>query len=139
MGFFKLHSDCYESEDDIPAGIRTTRLWGLRILEHMQRASDNLVQELAALAETDPEKASRIYHVSFNRLMVDPMKEMERIYEHFGYELTEECRDSLQAYMRENQRYKHGKVVNTLEELDLKEEDVKSEMAKYFSTFKKFL
>jgi hypothetical protein len=58
--------------------------------------------------------ADRSIDVLFHELMEDDVATVERIYDVAGLPMTDEAHASLEAYMAENPRGKHGRIVYDL-------------------------
>ncbi len=61
----------------------------------------------------------RFFDVQFPDLLADPMAVVERIYDHFGFELSGAAADAMRAFIAENPQGKHGHHRYTPEEYGL--------------------
>ncbi len=53
--------------------------------------------------------AKQIADVFFNEFLKDPVAQVERLYEHWGLELTVQAKSAMQAYMKSRPRTEHGR------------------------------
>lgn len=65
------------------------------------------------------DKDSRIFDVQFNDLITDPVKVIENLYDHFGFDFSDTVRGAMQDYMKHRPRDKHGEHHYTLEKFGL--------------------
>ena len=79
--------------------------------------------ELEKMDERWP--SDRLYQMNFDDFQADPMGEVLRIYERFGFSLSEEGRLAMQTWRMENQRGHQGTHVYSPEEFGLSALDIK--------------
>lgn len=98
---------------------------------------------IASLMDTAIEARSvvteGVLDVSYAEMMVDPIAQVKRIYEHFGYTYTPAFERRMHKYMKENQRHKFGKHRYTLAQYGLTEEIIERDFANYLEYFADFL
>ncbi len=77
------------------------------------------------------DKPEQFIDIKFNDLIADPIQVVERIYDHFGYELKTSVKNDMVKFMEDNSRDKHGSHSYTDEEfgIDRKKDE------KRFSTY----
>lgn len=105
---------------------------GERILNALKMAADSIV----AFHKSGSEAAKRAIHVRYEDLVADPIGTVERIYDHFGYEVTDEFRSNMRHYLETNRQHKHGKPRYSLEQFGLSEEMIDEAFADYNRTFR---
>lgn len=71
--------------------------------------------------ESMADAESRIFDVQFNDLVSDPIRVIERLYHHFGFEFSGEVSGAMQSYLNNRPRDKHGEHNYTLEKFGLSE------------------
>merc|ERR1712137_130822 len=70
------------------------------VYDHMTNASIELVKGRAELKRTKPNQAKRIFDVRFSDLVGNPAGTIQKIYEHFGYEFTDEYKQRIVDHMK---------------------------------------
>ena len=73
------------------------------------------MEQRAAMADED----SRIFDIQFNDIISDPIKVIENLYSHFGFDFSNRVREAMQDYLNNRPRDKHGEHRYTLEEFGL--------------------
>ena len=73
--------------------------------------------------------------VSYYDLIKDPIREVERIYEVAGKEMTPEARSAMEASRRVNKQHKYGKHKYSLADFGMTKDDVESRIADYRAHF----
>jgi hypothetical protein len=90
----------------------------------------------ACVRDRDIVPADRSIDVVFHEFMADDVGTVERFYECAGVEMTGEARRELDAYMVENPRGKHGRVIYDLEgDFGLRPDAVRERFDFYFDRF----
>lgn len=97
-------------------------------LEVLDMLSWQMEQSEKCLSKLDDK---RVFHMSFQSLVTDPIGTVQNIYDQFGYDLTEHLVCRLDRYVTDNPRYKHGKYVYTLEEYGLDAEKIRARFNDY--------
>lgn len=106
-------------------------LHGERVLHALKLGTEQIAQ----FADGDNPVGRRAYHVVYEDFVADPLGMAEKIYDHFGYEMTDDVRQSMQAYLGRNRQHKHGKPNYSLEEFGLTNEIVDATFADYMARF----
>ena len=73
------------------------------------------MEQRAAMADED----SRIFDIQFNDIISDPIKVIENLYSHFGFDFSDRVREAMQDYLNNRPRDKHGEHHYTLEKFGL--------------------
>ncbi len=102
---------------------------GPTVLEYLARS---LTRALAARDRSDPK---RFLDVDYRSFVADPMSSIERIYGHFGLELSPESEAGMRGHVRDNPRGKHGAHRYGLSEYGLTPEAVIGRLAPYIERF----
>lgn len=102
---------------------------GPTVLEYLARS---LERGLAARDRSDPE---RFIDIDYQQFVAAPMNTVERIYAHFGLELSSEAADAMRAHVHENPQHRHGSHRYSLEEYGLTAEAVRTRLADYIERF----
>jgi len=90
----------------------------------------------ACVRDRDVWPASQSIDVLFHQFMADDVRMVERIYDLAGLPMTPEARARLDAFMTENPRGKHGRVVYDLRgDFGLDPDDVRRRFGFYFDRF----
>lgn len=90
----------------------------------------------ACVRDRDEIDPARIVDVYFDELMSSPMKVIENIYQKAGLTLPSDVRSSMQAFLGENTRGKHGQLVyNLRRDFGLEPEDIRKRFRFYFERF----
>ncbi|CAA0108729.1 Uncharacterised protein [Halioglobus japonicus] len=76
------------------------------------------MEQRAAMIDED----SRIFDVQFNDLISDPIKVIENLYDHFGFDFGDRVRGAMQDYLKNRPRDKHGEHHYTLEKFGLSQQ-----------------
>jgi len=74
--------------------------WTPRLAKVLQRAIE--------VRDSDRFGKDQFLDVQFPELLADPMAVVERIYGHFGFELTGAAADAMRAFIADNPQGKHG-------------------------------
>jgi hypothetical protein len=74
--------------------------WTPRLAKVLNRAMD--VRDSGAFAE------GRFFDIHFPELLADPMGVVERVYGHFGIELSGAAADAMRVFIADNPQGKHG-------------------------------
>lgn len=98
----------------------------------------NLVKQREQLKEISPKTEERILDISYAKLTSNPIGVIQDIYDHFGYEFTDEYKNLLEEYMVNNPKGKHGKVSYSLSDYGLTKEDIQNEFDSYINTYSEF-
>jgi hypothetical protein len=94
--------------------------WTPRLAKVLHRAID--VRDSGAFSK------DRFFDMHFPELLADPMAVVERIYAHFGFELSGEAADAMRTFIADNPQGKHGHHRYTPEEYGL---DVAAERERF--------
>lgn len=100
-------------------------------LENWSNHLNKSMQARTRLAESD----TPIYDLYFEQLLDNPVAEIKRVYEFFNIEWTQEIESTLNKYMSENGREKHGKHSYTKEMFGLVESDIEKHFSDYYQRF----
>lgn len=73
----------------------------------------------------------QITDIRFDDLVNDPIGTVQKIYDYFGYDLSQKMIGNLDDYITENPRYIHGKYTYSLEEFGLDTEGVNERFNEY--------
>jgi hypothetical protein len=94
------------------------------------------VRSLERLIEMRREDtARRILDLRYADLVADPVGTVERVYDHFGLEMTKGMRAGMERWVADNPRHKHGVHRYSLEQFGLDEDEVEREAAPYHDYF----
>jgi hypothetical protein len=91
-----LRNAASDAVDPLAIGREQVELWSRMLRRGMQ-------QRDAAVGG-----AARFFDVHFRELLADPLACVERIYAHFGLELTQAARVRMALFLEDNKRDKHG-------------------------------
>lgn len=121
--YYALHA--LSCDKTTPQSIASTQLqnWA----EHL----DKNLQARSRLAENN----TPIYDLYFEQLLDNPVAEIQRVYDFFGLAWTEEIEVTLQQYMRDNSREKHGKHSYTQDMFGLAKADIDARFSDYCERF----
>ena len=89
-------------------------------------------QAVAARDKLGPERFLDIHHVD---LIADPMRELERVYEFVGMELTPETEAAMEEWHRVNRSGAHGNHKYTAEQFGLTTDQIRSDYDFYIRHF----
>lgn len=79
---------------------------------------------------------TKVHDVYYDRLVIDPIGTVKRIYDQFELEWTKEFEVRLQAYVNSNPQGKHGKHVYSGLDFGLKDEETAERFESYISRFR---
>jgi hypothetical protein len=88
-----------------------------------------------ALAVRDASDPMRFIDVDFDAFVDDSMAEVQRIYDHFALDLPADAEATMQAYVDDNPRGKHGAHEHDLEKYGLTPDAIKDRLASYIDRF----
>ncbi|HET9628336.1 MAG TPA: sulfotransferase [Novosphingobium sp.] len=92
----------------------------------------------SCVRDRDAVPADRVYDLYFNRLMDDPIGQLEAIYRKADMPFDEQTRAAFEATIAANQRGKHGQLVYNLRgDFGLNPNDIRDRFAFYFERFPK--
>jgi len=89
------------------------------------------MEQRAAMLDED----SRFFDVQFEDIISNPIRIIEDLYEHFGFEFSDEVRQSMQKYLDKRPRDKHGEHQYTLEKFGISEQQHGSLFTDYSNRF----
>ena len=120
---------------------------GQRVLRYLGNAAAQQTafseSEKAAGGKRARRAEKQVYNMAYKSLMNEktggPIGEVKRIYKHFGYPMTAEFEEAMQAYMDSHSQRRHGHHKYGLEELALDDEQVEEAFAPYIEAFGEFL
>ncbi|MBW2714167.1 MAG: tetratricopeptide repeat protein, partial [Deltaproteobacteria bacterium] len=72
----------------------------------------------------------------FEEVLKDPIGLIDRIYKHFEMDFSDEARERMETFLRENPRHKHGSHKYTLEDFGLDAERDGKYFEEYCDLFK---
>jgi hypothetical protein len=84
-------------------------------IEHFSEA----VQQGMAQRDAMPDEESRFFDVYFEDIVSDPISAIEKLYQHFAFELSHEAAQAMTTYLDNRPRDKHGRHRYTLEDFGL--------------------
>lgn len=84
-------------------------------LDHCSEALNRAMRQRAAL----PDENSRFYDVRFADIIDDPVRVIEQVYRHFGFDFTQEFERRMRRYLDSRPRDKHGTHRYALEQFGL--------------------
>jgi hypothetical protein len=90
-------------------------------------------KSIAARETIDP---SRLFDVSYDRMVADPIATVRAACDHFGYNFTPEYETRARRYLAENPKHKHGAHQYRLQDFGLTDETVKHHFADYLTWLK---
>jgi hypothetical protein len=97
---------------------------------------ENLAKGLErALAVRDASDPMRFIDVDFDAFVDDSMAEVQRIYDHFALDLPPDAEATMQAYVDDNPRGKHGAHEHDLAKYGLSPDAIKDRLASYIDRF----
>lgn len=94
---------------------------------------DKMIERTNAYRESHGE--SSIYDLHYADLMKDPIAEMEKLYNHFGEPFDNTARTTMQDFMQQNPKGKHGKHSYSLEDYGLTKSIVRERYRDYCERF----
>lgn len=110
--------------DPRAAGRDVLELWGEHALGRLVDSADEL-------------EASRCFDVDFRTLMADPFGAIERMFDHFGFELGDQR--AMRDWLDRNPRHSKGQHTYALERYGISEGEVLERTARYRERFAEFL
>ncbi len=114
-----LYSD---KEDANVTGQEQAELWS--------KYFDRFIESRKAL-----DKEDQIIDLKFEDFVVDQVGTIEKIYERFGWDLTDEAVNNFKSFLKQNPKDKHGKHEYSLENFGLKEDEVNQQFSKYLEFY----
>jgi hypothetical protein len=115
-----LYSD---EEDQNVTGLEQAKLWS----QYFNR----FVEDRSAL-----DKEDQIIDLKFEDFLKDQVGTIRKIYERFGWELTEEAVDKFKIFLADNPREKHGKHEYSLDDFGLEKDKINQQFSKYLEFYK---
>jgi hypothetical protein len=105
------------------------RQLGPVVLEHLARGLER------ALAVRDASDPMRFIDVDFAAFVDDSMSEVRRIYDHFELDLPAAAAATMQSYVGDNPRGKHGAHEHELDKYGLTPDAIRNRLASYIDRF----
>ena len=100
----------------------------------------NSIAARDAWIKEKPERAKRIYDVSFKDAVTQPKETVKKIYEYFGMDYTEEMDKCLQQTIEEGDpQRKHGRKKHDESLYTFNEDEVREQFKFYYDRFKEYL
>jgi hypothetical protein len=115
-----LYSD---KEDQNVTGLEQAALWS--------KYFDRFIESREKLNKED-----QIIDLKFEDFVNDQIGTIKKIYERFGWDLSEEAINRFKVFLAENPKDKHGKHEYSLEAFGLEEEVVNKQFSKYLDFYK---
>lgn len=78
--------------------------------------------------KTDPKT---YFDVIYSDMVKDPIAMVEKIYDHFGLEMSEEFRENMRTWIKENRQGKWGRREYSLADYNLTKEQIQKEFKEY--------
>ena len=78
---------------------------------------------------------SQVYEVDFRRFVEDPLGEIERIYHHFGFELSSETANAMHRWHAARPRGHRGEHRYAAADFGLDDDDIRDRFADYRERF----
>ena len=114
-----LYSD---KEDQNVTGKEQAMLWS--------KYFDRFLESRKALGKED-----QIIDLKFEDFAKDQVGTIEKIYDRFGWDLSEEAVNNFRDFLAKNPKDKHGKHTYSLDAFGLKEEEVNKQFSKYLEFY----
>jgi hypothetical protein len=112
-----------------PEGERDLHRLGHEVSNHLRVGVEQAIDARARLGE------DRFVDVHHRDLIADPMREIRRVYEFVGCELTPSAADAIEAWQVENRAGAHGTHRYTPEQFGLRADRLRSEYDFYVNHF----
>jgi len=113
----------------LPEGERDLHRLGHEVSNHLRVGVEQAIDARARLGE------DRFVDVHHRDLIADPMREIRRVYEFVGCELTPSAADAIEAWQVENRAGAHGTHRYTPEQFGLRADQLRSEYDFYVNHF----
>ena len=104
------------------------------IAAQMVDTFDHMIARQNAFRDAHGQDA--IYDIQYDAQMRDPIGEMQRLYAHFGEELTPAAEAAMRALLVAKPKGQHGKHVYSLEEFGLTADGVRAHFADYIERYR---
>ena len=88
-----------------------------------------------AMAVRASHHEARFFDIPYVELVADPVGMMRRIYQHFGYPITDAAEAAMQRWLTEQSREKHGIHRYNAEQFGLTEAGIRNEYSRYIERF----
>lgn len=115
-----LYSD---NEDQNVTGSEQAKLWS--------KYFDRFLESRKAL-----DKEDQIIDLKFEDFVVDQVGTIEKIYERFGWDLSDEALKNFKSFLKKNPKDKHGKHEYSLDAFGLDEAEVNTQFSQYLEFYK---
>ncbi len=102
---------------------------------HEQAATWSLYLNKFLQSIEEFDKNDQIIHIQFEDFVIDQVSTIKRIYEMFGWNLSDEALDRFTHFLTENPKDKHGKHTYYLDDFNLKESEIDSMYRDYINFF----
>jgi hypothetical protein len=106
-----------------------------RVGRQMLRTWSTLLEQGMAARAARPERESQILDLSMREIVSTPMAAVERIYRHFGLELSSEARERMRAYLARHPKDEFGTHRYSLEDFALDAAEVDAAFKGYRDRF----
>jgi sulfotransferase family protein len=100
---------------------------------HWLAKSIRMVQRSLMVRDQMPDV--NIHDVSYNELVADPIREVRRIHDWLGKELSPELVSTMNSFVKKNPQHKHGRHSYSLEDFGLNRQKVDQAFAEYRARF----
>jgi len=104
---------------------------GLEISRHWEKGAHRAIAFREGLTDRD----GRLLDVHYRELVERPIETVQRIYEYFQWELTEEAKQRMKNFLAENPINRNGKHTYSLEDFGLDAEDESRKFEQYVHYF----
>ncbi|MEO9968431.1 MAG: sulfotransferase [Hyphomonadaceae bacterium] len=110
-----------------------------------ERAADDaayyaeFVHRSVAFRNDNPDQAARFVDIPFRTFVKDPMTQIQKIYEHFGRDYTDEAATAMKDYLTNRPREKYGKHIYSPEQFGFTKETYDPVFAEYVEQYASYL
>lgn len=106
-----------------------------RAMKFIDRLIKCLMKFRARHSQSSDQSNKSIYDINYNDLMEQPIATVRRIYDHFGFDWSDEFQVAMNAWLIDNPQGKQGRHTYNLAEFDLSHDDIETRYADYINMF----
>ena len=114
------------------------KIFATKMAETLYEEAMGIIQTRNKLEKEHPETAKHIFDVTYSDLMKDPEAEIRKIYDHFGYEFTEEYQQRIAAYLEMDSHKTRNPIRVTAQSFQLDPTEIDSQFQPYTQQCSKF-
>jgi hypothetical protein len=106
-----------------------------RAMQFIDRMIKCIMKFRTRQSQSSDQSSKSIFDINYNELMEQPIATVRRIYNHFGFQWSDEFQAAMHAWLINNPQGKQGRHTYSLTEFGLTRDDIETRYADYINMF----